>query len=195
MLHFFVGVGVIFNYIRVSTASQNTERQLAGIPCDREFIEKASAKDTERPQMLSMLSMLRQGDIVNVHELSRLARNTKDLLDIVEQILEKGASIHFHKENMSFIGGEKQDPFQQLMLTMLGAIAQFERNLMLERQREGIAIAKAKGKYKGKRSRFNAKDIQIMKQRFHDPKTNKSALAREYGITRQHLYRLVATEN
>ena len=183
---------MIFNYIRVSTISQNTDRQLVGVPCDREFTEKVSAKDMERPQLQAMLSTLRQGDTVNVHELSRLARNTKDLLGIVEQILEQGASIKFHKENMTFNSGETQDAFQQLMLTMLGAIAQFERNLLLERQREGIQLAKENGKYKGKQSRFNDKDIQAMKERFTKPETNKSALARDFGITRQHLYRLVA---
>jgi len=183
---------MIFNYVRVSTVNQNTDRQLTGVPCDREFMEKASAKDTERPQLRAMLSNLREHDLVNVHELSRLARNTKDLLDIVERILGKGASIRFHKENLTFNSGETQDAFQQLMLTMLGAIAQFERNLLLERQREGIALAKAKGKYKGKQSRFSKEDIQKMKKDFNDPETNKSALAREYGITRQHLYRLVA---
>ena len=183
---------MIFNYTRVSTISQNTDRQLVGVPCDRGFTEKVSAKDMKRPQLQVLLSTLRQGDMVNVHELSRLARNTKDLLGIVEQILGLGASIKFHKENMTFNGGETQDAFQQLMLTMLGAISQFERNLMLERQREGIAIAKAKGKYKGKQSRFSISDIQKMKEQFAKPETNKSALARELGVTRQHLYRLVA---
>jgi len=156
-------------------------------------MEKVSAKDMERPKLKAMLLTLRQGDTVNVHELSRLARNTKDLLGIVEQILGLGASIKFHKENMTFNGGETQDSFQQLMLTMLGAISQFERNLMLERQREGIAIAKSKGKYKGKQSRFNNADVQEMKERFAQPGINKSELARGYGITRQHMYRLVAT--
>ena len=183
---------MIFNYTRVSTISQNTDRQLVGVPCDREFTEKVSAKDMERPQLQAMLSTLRQGDMVNVHELSRLARNTKDLLGIVEQILEQGASIRFYKENMIFNSGETQDAFQQLMLTMLGAIAQFERNLLLERQREGIAIAKAKGKYKGKQSQFNDIDIHAMKERFAEQGINKSELARGYGITRQHLYRLVS---
>ena len=121
-----------------------------------------------------MLSTLRRASLVNVHELSRLARNTKDLLGIVEQIPGLGASIKFHKENMAFNSGEAQDAFQQLMLTMLGA------------------IAKEKGKYKGKRSRFSDTDIQDMKERFAKPETNKSALARDFGITRQHLYRLTA---
>lgn len=184
---------MIFNYLRVSTISQNTDRQLVGVFCDRQFMEKISAKDTNRPQLQAMLSMLRPGDHINIHELSRLGRNVKDLLAIVEQILNAGASIQFHKENLTFTSGEKQDAFQQLMLVMLGAIAQFERNLLLERQREGIAIAKAKGKYRGKQSRFTKEQIATMKEQFALPATNKSALAREFGITRQHLYRLAAS--
>ena len=184
---------MIFNYIRVSTIQQNTDRQLVDIPCDREFIEKASAKDTNRPQLLTVLSMLREGDVLNVHELSRLARNTKDLLEIVEEILSKGASVIFHKENMSFKSGEKQDAFQQLMLTIMGAIAQFERSLLLERQREGIELAKARGVYKGKKSKFTKEQIATIKERFQLPGINKAALAREFNITRPYLYTLAAS--
>lgn len=182
-----------YNYIRVSTISQNTDRQLVGIDCDLEFKEAASAKDVKRAQLTTMLSILQKGDWVHVHELSRLARNTADLLGIVEQIISKGANIQFHKENLTFRSGDKQDAFQQLMLTVMAAIAQFERNLLLERQREGIELAKKKGKYKGKQSRFSKENILSMKERFSKPETNKSALAREYGITRQHLYRLASS--
>jgi len=179
---------MIFNYIRVSTDHQTMDRQLAGIECDREYIETASAKDANRPQLQAMLSNLRSGDVVNVHELSRLARNTKDLLDIVEQAIAGGATIIFHKEGLRFASGEKSDPFQRLMLSMLGAISTFERDLMLERQREGIAIAKRKGKYKGRVSKFSDEQVQEIMAKYSDPMVNKSALAREYGITRQHLY-------
>jgi DNA invertase Pin-like site-specific DNA recombinase len=182
---------MIFNYIRVSTADQNTDRQLIGVHCDRVYEEKVSGKNKDRPQLQAMLLNLRSGDLVNVHELSRLARNTKDLLEIVQQILSAGASIKFHKENLFFQSNEKTDPFQNLMLTMLGAIAQFERDLMLERQREGIAIAKAKGKYKGRQTRFNKDEMQRMKSEFQDAK-NKAAIARNWGISRQYLYKLVA---
>ena len=183
---------MIFNYIRVSTVIQNTERQLAGVQCDRSFEDRVSGKDTNRPGLQAMLSTLREGDLINVHELSRLARNTKDLLTIVEQVLDAGASIHFHKENLFFKAGKKADPFQQLMLTMLGAISTFERDLMLERQREGIAIAKSAGKYKGKKSRFTEEQRAEIRARFADPQTNKAALARELGITRAYLYQLAA---
>ena len=182
---------MIFNYVRVSTVDQNTDRQLVGIECDRVYEEKVSGKDKNRPELQAMLLNLREGDLVNVHELSRLARNTKDLLEIVEQILSVGASIKFQKENLFFQSSEKSDPFQNLMLTMLGAIAQFERDLMLERQREGIAIAKAKGRYKGRQTRFSADEMERMKSEFSIAK-NKAAVARNWGISRQYLYKLAA---
>lgn len=182
---------MIFNYIRVSTVAQNTERQLAGIECDREYIEKVSGKDANRVELQAMLSNLREGDLVNVHELSRLARNTQDLLSIVDDIIFKGASVKFHKENLVFDGSKREDAFQKLMLTMLGAISTFERDLMLERQREGIAIAKAKGKYKGRKSIFTDVDVETMRIEFGEAK-NKAELARKYGISRAYLYRLVS---
>lgn len=180
---------LIINYKRISTASQNNERQLFGIGCDRVFEDICSGKDTNRPELEKMLFTIRAGDIINVHELSRLARNTKDLLELVEQILKKGATIKFHKENLTFSGQLVDDAFQKLMLTMLGAISTFERDLLLERQREGIAIAKQKGKYKGRQSRFSAEELKNIKQQFEDTK-NKAKLAKELGISRSYLYQL-----
>jgi DNA invertase Pin-like site-specific DNA recombinase len=182
---------MIFNYIRVSTASQSTERQLINITCDRTFKDIASGKNKSRPQLELMMLSLRAGDAINVHELSRLARNTKDLLELVEQILSVGASIKFHKENLSFSGAHVDDAFQKLMLTMLGAISTFERDLLLERQAEGIAIAKSKGIYKGRKSKFSTTQVADIRQRFNES-NNKSKLAEEIGITRAYLYRLVA---
>jgi len=182
---------MIFNYKRVSTIQQNTERQLVDVPCDREFVEYASGKDRDRPELVNLLNMLRDGDHINVHELSRLARNTQDLLNIVSEVVEKGASIRFIKENLSFDGTKADDPFQKLMLTMLGAISSFERDLTLIRVREGVAIAKTKGKYKGRKSRFSKADIEDIKVRFKGAK-NKAELARELGISRGYLYQMVA---
>lgn len=182
---------MIFNYIRVSTVSQNTDRQLREVSCDREYLEKVSGKTANRPQLKALLQNLRDGDAVNVHELSRLARNTQDLFNIVDEIIAKGASVRFHKENLSFDGARRDDAFQKLMLTMLGAISTFERDLMLERQREGIEIAKSKGKYKGRRSKFNAEDLQKIREEFV-ASTNRSELAKRYDITRAYLYRLVS---
>lgn len=181
---------MVFNYIRVSTSLQNTARQLIDIDCDRVYEEVVSGKDKNRPQLQAMLSNLRKGDSVNVHELSRLARNAKDLLEIVQQIVDAGASVKFHKENLLFEGNDR-DPFQNLMLTMLGAIAQFERDLILERQREGIAIAKMKGKYKGRQTRFSQDDLDKIRKDFKEAK-NKSRLAKDWGISRVYLYRLAS---
>jgi DNA invertase Pin-like site-specific DNA recombinase len=180
---------VHFCYKRVSTTDQNLDRQLFGIQFDREYVEKVSGKDTNRPQLQAMLQNIREGDIVHVHELSRLGRSVKDLLDIVEQITNAGGTVKFHKENLEFKGAHK-DPFQALMLNLLSSIAQFERELMLSRQREGIAIAKAKGRYKGKQSRFTTAEIDRIKTDF-EHSDNKSKLAERYGITRAYLYALV----
>ena len=152
---------MIFNYIRVSTVEQNTERQLKDIACDRIYEEKISGKDTNRPQLQAMLSNIRSEDIINIHEMSRLARNTRDLLNLVEEITSKGATVVFHKENLTFKGNEKQDPYQKMMMTMLGAVAELERSILLERQREGIAVAKSKGKYKGGKMSSNRKKLVL----------------------------------
>lgn len=177
-----------FIYRRVSTHDQKTDRQLPDQSADRVFEDKLSGKDVNRPQLQAMLGMLRENDVIHVHELSRLGRSLKDLLGIVEQIVETGASIHFHKENLRF-EPNKQDPFQQLMLNLLSSVAQFERECLLQRQREGIAIAKAAGKYKGKRSRFTQAQIEQIRNEF--PKhTSKTRLAKKWGISRGYLYKL-----
>lgn len=178
-----------FAYKRVSTADQNLDRQLAGMEFDREYIEKVSGKSLDRPQLQALLQNLREGDHVQVHELSRLGRSVKDLLEIVQQVLDAGASITFHKEGLRF-EGDKTDPFQELMLNLLSSISQFERDLMLERQREGIAIAKAKGKYKGKQSKFSEAELKLIEEKF-DTCASKSQLANEVGVSRQYLYKLV----
>lgn len=178
-----------FCYKRVSTADQNLDRQLQGINCDREYVEKVSAKDLNRPQLQALLQNIRSGDTVHVHELSRLGRSVRDLLEIVEQIVNAGGTIKFHKEGLEFKGG-KDSPFQSLLLNLLSSIAQFERDLLLERQREGIAVAKKKGKYRGKQSKFTDKDIARIKSEFEQA-SNKNKLAERLGISRGYLYALV----
>lgn len=154
----FVGKHQTVAYIRVSSVQQNTDRQLVGIERDKEFIEKVSAKDTKRPQLKALLEHVRDGDTVVVHSMDRLARNTKDLLEIVEGLKIKGVSVRFVKENLSFTAGA-DNSMSNLMLTMLGAVAQFERELMLERQREGIESAKQKGLYKGRKASIDRASI------------------------------------
>jgi len=179
-----------FCYIRVSDKDQNLARQeqLDGLDCDKVYAEKISGKNKDRPELQKMLSYIRTGDTVKVHSIDRLARSTADLLSIVSEIIDKGCTISFHKENLTFNGSDKKDPFKDLMLTMLGAIAEFERNIMLERQREGIAIAKSKGVYKGRKESISSEIKAELKERFDA--ANKAELAREFGISRGHLYRI-----
>ncbi len=178
---------MIFNYKRVSTIEQNTERQLLNINCDREFEDKLSGKDRNRPQLELLLSIIRAGDIINVHSMDRLARNTRDLLNLVEEITSKGVTIKFHKENLTFESG-KNDPYQKLMMTMLGAVAELERSLILERQKEGIALAKLKGKYKGGKHKLSSQDVVELKELAKSQKVSLSELARKYQISRPTLY-------
>lgn len=185
-----------FVYRRVSTAEQSTARQLPGFPCDREFEDIMSGKDTNRDQLRAMMNMLRSGDVVHVHELSRLGRSVVDLIGLVTEMVDKGVTVRFHKENLTFGGGEKSDPFQTLQLNLLSSLAQFERELMLERQREGIAIAKANGKYKGRKSKFTDAQFDQIRGEFKSLESSgsvtksKSELARRWGISREYLYRI-----
>ena len=148
-------------YIRVSTVEQNTARQLDGLALDKVYTDKCSGKDTDRPQLKVMLEHLREGDTVHVHDISRMARNVGNLLDLVESLRNRGVTLKFHKENMTFTP-DKNDPMQELMLTMLGGLYQFERSMILERQREGIAIAKAEGKYKGRPKSIDRERVKQM---------------------------------
>lgn len=175
-------------YKRVSTVEQNTERQLDGMTFDREFEDKASGKDTERPALAALLAHVRDGDTVVVHSIDRLARNTADLLALVEGLNQRGVAVEFIKERLMF-SGNKADPMQTLMMTMLGAFAQFERAMIRERQREGIAIAKAAGKYTGSTGRSKLSDEAKAAIRARAAAgEKKAALAREFGISRETLY-------
>jgi len=145
-------------YVRVSTMDQSTERQLDGIALDKVFEEKVSARTADRPKLNELLDYIREGDEVVVHDISRLARNMEDLHRLVRQITDKGCTLRFVKENLTFTN-DQTDAVSQLLLSMLGAVYQFERNIMLERQREGIAIAKAKGRYKGRPKTIDRSEI------------------------------------
>ena len=123
-------------YIRVSSVDQNTERQLDGVALDKVFEDKCSGKDTQRPALQQMLDYVRDGDQIIVHDISRLARNLEDLLGLVKNLTAKGVAVRFNKENLLFTG--EASPMQELMLSMLGAVYQFERSMILERQREAV---------------------------------------------------------
>lgn len=147
-----MGSSAKIGYVRLSTVEQNTARQLVGITLDRVFEEKVSAKNIgNRPVLREMLGFIRDGDDLYVHSMDRLARNLKDLLTLVTSITDKGVTLHFVKENLTFEAKAKATPFNKLLLGLLGSVAEFERELILERQREGIAQAKARGAYKGRK--------------------------------------------
>ncbi|WP_442604583.1 recombinase family protein [Nitrosospira multiformis] len=142
----------------MSSLDQNPERQLDSITLDKVFTDKTSTKDTKRPQLQAVLNHVRAGDTLFVHSMDRLARNVVDMLRLVREMNERGVSVQFVKENMSFIAGN-DDPRSMLMFTMLSAFTQFERSLIKERQREGIALAKAKGVYKGRKPALNSEKL------------------------------------
>jgi DNA invertase Pin-like site-specific DNA recombinase len=183
-------------YIRVSSTSQNTERQLADVQLDRTFTDKASGKDANRPELSNCLNHLREGDTLHVHSIDRLARNLKDLQTIIEELTNKGVTVEFYKEHLTF-SKDVNDPsnpkfaMQTLMLQMLGAFAQFERTLIKERQREGIEAAKAKGKKLGAPTKLTSEQASQIKARI-DRGEDKSKVAKEFGISRPTLYKIAA---
>lgn len=177
--------GQKIGYIRVSSADQNADRQLAGLALDRIFTDHASGKSSDRPQLQEMLNYLRDGDILYVHSMDRLARNLDDLRAIVHDLTERGVEIHFQKENLTFSG--EDSPMATLLLSVMGAFAEFERSLIRERQREGIALAKARGVYKGRKPTLSDSQVQEIKERVEKGE-KKAPLAREFGISRETLY-------
>src|SRR5947208_1021339 len=177
--------GQRIGYVRVSTADQNVERQLDGIELDRVFTDKASGKDTKRPKLQAALEYLRDGDQLFVHSMDRLARNTEDLLRTVRELNERSVSVTFMKENLTFSG--KRDPIAELMMTVLGGIAKFERALILERQREGIALARARGAYKGRKKSLKPEEaVQLREMAVAG--MPKAELARTFQISRETVY-------
>lgn len=146
-------------YKRVSTTDQNTARQLEGMTFDKVFEDRVSGKDINRPELSAMLDYVRDGDELYVHSLDRLGRNTSDLIEVMDTLKSKGVTVIFDKNKMIF-SPDTSNSMNNLMFTMLSAFSQFERELMLERQREGIAIAKAKGKYKGKAKTIDTEQIK-----------------------------------
>lgn len=177
--------GQRIGYIRVSSFDQNPERQLDQTQVDKVFIDKASGKDTQRPELDSLLSFVRDGDIVVVHSMDRLARNLDDLRRLVQKLTHKGVRIEFVKECLTFTG--EDSPMANLMLSVMGAFAEFERSLIHERQREGIALAKLRGAYRGrKKSLSSEQQIEVRRRAIDGEK--KAQLAREFGISRETLY-------
>lgn len=179
-------------YVRVSTVDQNEGRQLealSGLQVDITFTDKASGKDTQRPQLQAALKHLRKGDVLVVCSMDRLARNMRDLLNLVADLNGRGIAVEFVKENLSFTGDD--NPMSNLMLSILGGVAQFERAIIRERQREGIAVAKAKGVYKGRPKALSNEQSAQIRQRVAAGE-RKADLAREFGISRYTVYQYLA---
>ncbi|SCJ44496.1 DNA-invertase hin [uncultured Clostridium sp.] len=179
---------MIIGYVRVSTVEQNEARQLVTMEkynVEKTFQEKVSAKDLNRPKLEEMLDYVREGDVVVVHDFSRLARSTKDLLNIVEFLNNKKVNLISSKENI-----DSSTPTGKLMLTMIGAINEFERSNLLERQREGIVIAKKQGKYKG-RKKVHIDNFEEYYNRYMRRDASKSQIAKELNISRPTLDRIL----
>jgi DNA invertase Pin-like site-specific DNA recombinase len=177
--------GHSIGYIRVSTFEQNSDRQLDGIKLDTVFTDKASGKDKKRPELEALMQFVREGDTVAVHSMDRLARNLDDLRQIVRKLTAQGIRIQFVKENITFTG--EDSPLSNLMLSVMGAFAEFERALILERQREGIALAKKRGAYCGRKRSLSETEIAEVRK-LVDSGEKKAKVARDHGISRETLY-------
>ena len=178
-------------YVRVSSIEQNTGRQLDGEIVDRVFIDKVSGKQTNRPKFQEMLGYVREGDCIVVHSMDRFARSLKDLVTEVDRLVKRGIAIQFIKENITFTA--QATPMDHLMLQMMGAFAQFEREIILERQKEGIKIAAKLGKYKGRVHKLNSEQAAELRTAWLEGKfSSKVALGKAFGISRQAVYRYLA---
>lgn len=173
-------------YMRVSTIDQNENRQLEGVKLDRAFLDKASGKDVHRPQLAALLAFVREGDTVICHSMDRLGRNLDDLRRLVLGMTDRGVQVQFVKENLTFTG--QDSPMANLLLSVMGAFAQFERELIRERQREGIALAKRAGAYKGRKRTLSTERTAELTRRL-EAGEGKTALAKEFGVTRVTIYR------
>lgn len=186
------GDGKRIGYVRVSSSDQNDARQLDGVALDKTFTDKASGKDTNRPQLMAMLEFVREGDHIYVHSMDRLSRSLRDLQDVVERLTAKGITITFVNESLTFepptTGADAhKTAYSTLMLQLLGAVGQFERALIKERQREGIAIAKAKKLYKGRKPALDDADVAKLKQMAADGLA-KVEIAKTFDISRASVY-------
>lgn len=185
-----MGNGQQVGYVRVSSVGQSTQRQLDGIQLDKVFEDKVSGKDTSRPGLTACLGHLREGDVLHVHSMDRLARSLDDLRRVVKELTARGVAVHFHKESLKFTGDN--GPMSNLLLSVLGAVAEFERSLIRERQTEGIALAKAAGVYKGRKPALTPERGAELSARARAGEP-KARLAREFGISRETVYQYLGS--
>lgn len=178
-------IGQRLGYIRVSSFDQNPDRQLDGVTVDRVFVDKASGKDVGRPQLTALLAFAREGDTVLVHSMDRLARNLDDLRRLVRELTGRGVRLQFVKEGLTFTG--EDSPMATLLLSVMGAFAEFERSLIRERQREGIALAKKRGAYRGRKKALSDERAEELRRRAAAGEA-KAKLAREFNLSRETVY-------
>jgi DNA invertase Pin-like site-specific DNA recombinase len=183
--------GQRIGYIRVSSFDQNPERQLDDVAVDRAFTDKASSKDVQRPALEELCAFVRHGDTVVVHSMDRLARNLDDLRRIVQGLTKRGVRTEFVKEGLTFTGDDS--PMANLMLSVMGAFAEFERALIRERQREGIALARQRGAYRGRKKSLSPERIEELRRRAAAGE-KKLHLARDFGISRETLYQYLKAD-
>lgn len=180
-------------YIRVSSIDQNTDRQLDGVELDKTFTDKVSGKSLDRPKLKTCLEYVREGDTLHVHSMDRLARNLGDLEQTVKDLTGRGISVKFHKEGLEFTG--KDDSMSTLMLQIMGAVAQFERAQIKERQLEGIKAAQKKGVKFGRRSKLTQEHADKVVELWRRKRLNKKQIAEELKISRNTLYKLIDDYN
>jgi DNA invertase Pin-like site-specific DNA recombinase len=175
-------------YIRVSTDNQNIDRQLENIELDKKFVDIASGSSRDRPQYQIMMDFVREGDTLYVDSMDRLARNLDDLRQTVQKLVDKKVKVQFVKESMIFSGEENH--FSLLLLSVLGAFAEFERSISLQRQREGIELAKKRGVYKGRQPTISEKTKEGIREK-HESGYDISSIARSFGVSRASVYRFL----
>jgi DNA invertase Pin-like site-specific DNA recombinase len=180
--------GQQIGYVRVSSVDQNTARQLDGVKLDKVFQDKASGKDTKRPGLTEALAYVRQGDTLHVHSMDRLARSLVDMLGLVKDLTGRGVAVKFHKEALTFTGDDSAS--QKLQLQIMGSVAEFERSMIRERQREGIAAYKSRGGTFGPKGKLTDEQREEIKARAGSGE-EKTAIAKEFGISRAMVYKIL----
>jgi|SRR6185312_3406859 len=178
----------VVGYIRVSTNTQNTARQLADIKLDKEFVDKMSGSSKDRQGLADCMAYVRQGDVLVVESIDRLARNLRDLQEIVDSLITKGVEVRFIKENLSFTG--KKDAFSTLMLNMMGSFAEFERTMIKARQREGIDAAKKAGRTGGRPSKVTDALVSKAKAMIEDGESVRKT-ASALKVSRMTIYKIL----
>jgi len=181
--------GQVVGYVRVSTEAQNTARQteaLEALRLDKVFTDKASGKDTDRPQLQAAFAHLREGDTFVIYSMDRLSRSLSDLISTVKSLTAKGVRVQFIKEALTFTNEES--PMANLLLGLMGSLAEWERAVIKERQMAGIAIAKENGVYKGRKKALSNKEVEEVRLLVQSGEA-KSRIAEKYGVSRQTLYK------